>query len=171
MAGGLASRPIIVIDGPDEVYATAVAAVRLQGWSLTEGFETARMARPGGIRHGVVRTPEDAAGAVLAALGGEGLMVLVRAPAEVVDRLLDDLRHLGPVEHRRTIPGSSPAVADEGLAILGLLAAGCSLGEAATQLGLSRRTADRRLAEARRALGAERTAEAVARARRLGWLS
>jgi DNA-binding CsgD family transcriptional regulator len=171
MTGRLASRPIIVIDGGDESYSTAVAAARLQGWALTEGFKTAGPARPGGIRHGIVRTAEDAAGAVLAALDGEGLMVLMRAPAEVVDRLLDDLRHLGPVELRRTVQGSSPAVADDGLAILGLLAAGRSLGEAATQLGLSRRTADRRLAEARRALGAQRTAEAVARARRLGWLS
>jgi hypothetical protein len=37
-------------------------------------------------------------------------------------------------------------------------------------LGLARRTADRRLAEARRTLGVSRTTEAIARARRLGWL-
>ena len=37
-------------------------------------------------------------------------------------------------------------------------------------LGLARRTADRRLAEARRGLGVTRTTEAIARARRLGWL-
>ena len=55
-------------------------------------------------------------------------------------------------------------------AILGLLAEGQSLGEAADILGLSRRTADRRLAEGRRALGVERTTEAIARAQRLGWL-
>jgi len=55
-------------------------------------------------------------------------------------------------------------------AIIGLLAEGHSLGQAARLLGLSRRTADRRLAAARSALGAERTTEAVARAQRMGWL-
>jgi DNA-binding NarL/FixJ family response regulator len=55
-------------------------------------------------------------------------------------------------------------------ALLALLAEGLTLGEAAWQLGLPRRTADRRLADARRALGTDRTAEAIARAKRLGWL-
>jgi DNA-binding NarL/FixJ family response regulator len=44
-----------------------------------------------------------------------------------------------------------------------------TLGQAATELGLSRRTADRRLAEARLALGARRTTEAVVLARQAGW--
>jgi DNA-binding NarL/FixJ family response regulator len=57
----------------------------------------------------------------------------------------------------------------EARAILGLLAEGHSLGEAAHLLGLARRTADRRLLAARRALGVDRTTEAIARARRLGW--
>jgi DNA-binding CsgD family transcriptional regulator len=54
---------------------------------------------------------------------------------------------------------------------LSLLSDGFTLGEASARLGISRRTADRRLADARRALGAERTAEAVARARQAGWLA
>jgi len=49
----------------------------------------------------------------------------------------------------------------EGLRLLGLLVEGFSLGEAAGSLHLSRRTADRRLAAARRALGAATTAEAL----------
>lgn len=58
----------------------------------------------------------------------------------------------------------------DGRAILALLASGRTLGDAAVALALSRRTADRRLALARAALGVERTVEAVARARALGWL-
>ena len=55
-------------------------------------------------------------------------------------------------------------------AILRGLAHGKTLGQAAGELGLSRRTADRRLAHARRALGTDRTVVAVASARRRGWL-
>jgi DNA-binding NarL/FixJ family response regulator len=47
--------------------------------------------------------------------------------------------------------------------LLELLGLGLSVGEAASQLHLSRRTAERRLAEARVALGAATNAEAVAR--------
>jgi len=61
-------------------------------------------------------------------------------------------------------------VSDEWRHLLRLLADGWTLGEAASELGLSRRTADRRLDAARRELGTATTAEAVARARRLGWL-
>ena len=56
-----------------------------------------------------------------------------------------------------------PALCADGRAILGLLAEGATLGAAAATLHLSRRTADRRLAEARAALRVERTVEAVAR--------
>jgi DNA-binding NarL/FixJ family response regulator len=48
--------------------------------------------------------------------------------------------------------------------LLSLLAEGLTVREAATRLHLSRRTAERRLAEARAALGAATNAEAVLRA-------
>jgi DNA-binding NarL/FixJ family response regulator len=112
----------------------------------------------------------DAEAALLAALRGEGLIVHATAPRDVVDRLVDDLRRLGGVDHRIGTPDEAPRVSNEARAILGLLAEGHSLGEAAAILGLSRRTADRRLAEGRRALGTDRTTEAIARARHQGWL-
>jgi DNA-binding NarL/FixJ family response regulator len=74
------------------------------------------------------------------------------------------------VDHRIGAPEPPPVISSEARAILGLLAEGHSLGEAAATLGMARRTADRRLAEGRRALGTDRTTEAIARARRLGWL-
>ena len=45
--------------------------------------------------------------------------------------------------------------------LLELLAGGSTLGDAATKLDLPRRTADRRLADARAKLGVETTAEAI----------
>jgi len=122
------------------------------------------------VRTGVVDSHDAAASALLAALGGSGLVVHAIADRSVIDRLVDDLRRLAPVDHRIGEPAMGPAIGSEARAILGLLAEGHSLGEAADLLGLPRRTADRRLAEGRRALGVERTTEAIARARRLGWL-
>lgn len=62
------------------------------------------------------------------------------------------------------------AIDDDGRAILARLAVGRTLGAIARELHLSRRTADRRLADARIALGTQRTTEAVALALRLGWI-
>ena len=68
-------------------------------------------------------------------------------------------------------PDNRPAIDDDARAILARIATGRTLGAIARELGLSRRTADRRLADARAALGVERTTEAVARAQRFGWLA
>jgi DNA-binding NarL/FixJ family response regulator len=65
--------------------------------------------------------------------------------------------------------GAARPASDELGSLIALLARGMTLGQAATELGLSRRTADRRLAEARLALGARRTTEAVVLARQAGW--
>lgn len=166
--------PYTVVEaGPAGDAAAATATDRLvrEGWYLADGFDV-RPPHPRAVLRGTVSTPRDAAAALLAALDGFGLVVRAAAEPEVVDRLVDDLRRLGPVEHGPATPHAEPgpALHAEGRAILGLLAEGSSLGEAAHLLGLSRRTADRRLADARRALGVARTTEAIARAARLGWL-
>jgi DNA-binding NarL/FixJ family response regulator len=118
---------------------------------------------------GVVDGPDAAARALLAAISGAGLILETTADRATVDRLVDDLRRLGPVDHRVGEPAAGPNLDPEARAILGLLAEGHSLGEAANLLGLARRTADRRLAAARATFGVERTTEAIAQARRLGW--
>ncbi len=64
--------------------------------------------------------------------------------------------------------GETGAMPPDARALLSLLAEGVTLGEAAERLGMARRTADRRLAQARSAIGAERTTEAIALARRAG---
>ena len=60
-----------------------------------------------------------------------------------------------------------PLTADE-LDLLRAVAAGAHLGDAARDLHISRRTADRRLARIRTLLDADTTAQAVATARRGG---
>jgi DNA-binding NarL/FixJ family response regulator len=112
---------------------------------------------------------EAAVAAVLAAVRGADLVVTATAKRDVIDQLCDDLRRLGTVEHR-VEAAVRPAVtlsADE-RALLAALLGGASLGEAAAALHLSRRTADRRLATARRALGASSTAEALVLAAQAG---
>jgi DNA-binding NarL/FixJ family response regulator len=116
---------------------------------------------------GRVATRADAADAVLAAVGGARLVIDCVAPREVVDQLCDDLRRLGRLEHRVGAPAPSPLGSEE-QALLALLLGGATLGQAAQALHIARRTADRRLASARAALGVETTPAAMAAAARLG---
>lgn len=161
--------PLVVVEGSDRDLQLAAQELAASGWRVEDGF--AAPYRAGRVvRHGVVSSPALAAAALTAALAGQGLVVRVDAPRDVLDRLLDDLRHLGPVERRAGSVAATPQLEPEDRAILGLLAEGHSLGEAAALLGLSRRTADRRLARGRRMLGTRRTTEAIVQARRLGWL-
>ena len=108
---------------------------------------------------GRVVDEHDAAKAVLAAVSGARLVVEAAAARDVIDRLCDDLRRIGELDHR--LGGDRPALTAEERALLAELLAGAALGEAARTLHLSRRTADRRLASARAALGAGTTAEAL----------
>lgn len=116
---------------------------------------------------GRVATRADAAEAVLAAVGGARLVIDCVAPREVVDQLCDDLRRLGELAHRVGEEGAPP-LAPEQQALLALLLGGATLGQAAQALHIARRTADRRLASARAALGVETTSAAIAAAARLG---
>jgi len=169
------ARPIIVVEGPDDLFASAVGELASDGWQVSHGFASTptgvrdpRSGREG--RVGDVRTVADASAALLAVLDGAAVVIRACAPPDVLDRLLGDLRHVGRVDHRRASAAATPALDREARGLLALLAQGRTLGDAAAALGLSRRTADRRLAEARMALGVQRTVEAIAQARRRGWL-
>jgi DNA-binding NarL/FixJ family response regulator len=167
----LAERPLIVLEGPPMSSDRDAARLVALGYDLVEGFASARRASGQTVCRGVIASDADAAAAVLAAIAGHGLLVEARAERATIDRLLDDLRHLGPSVDHRIVEGHAGSPLDpESRSILALLAEGLTLGEASAELGIARRTADRRLAAARRALGTERTTEAVARARRQGWL-
>ena len=144
-----------MVEGSPSAFAAALGDARHSGHELIESFA----GRAGVVCCGEISDPATAELAMLAAVGGAGLIVRVTASREVADRLLDDLRRLGSVEHRLE-PARGPLTSEQ-RALLDLLSNGTTLGVAATRLGLSRRTADRRLAEARRVLGGATTAEAL----------
>jgi DNA-binding CsgD family transcriptional regulator len=161
--------PLVVVEGAPGAADREASRLRAAGHEVIDGFRPMLgRARPV-IRVGVVAGPADAGHALLAAIDGAGVVIEATADRVTIDRLVDDLRRLGPVDHRIGEPEAAPALDPVARSILGLLAEGHSLGEAAHLLGLARRTADRRLAAARGALGVDRTTEAISRARRLGW--
>jgi DNA-binding CsgD family transcriptional regulator len=151
-----------------ESLADAVRGRAHPGVHVIEGW-TASARRAPVLCVGRVETVEDAAAAVLAAVAGADLVVDAAADRDVIDRLCDDLRRLGTLDHRVGEPaGASALLTVDERAILAELLAGRSLGEAARALHISRRTADRRLASARTALSATTTPQALIRAQQLG---
>ena len=163
--------PLVVIEAANPGATThldrSVAAARDAGLEIREGWHE----RPGIVCVGWVHAEDDARRALVAAVAGAGLIVTTSAPRLIIDRLVDDLGRLGRVTHVTPDAPAPPRLDADQRALLALLAEGLTLGAAAEQLGLSRRTADRRLAAAKRALGALRTADALVKARRLGSLS
>ena len=155
---------VVLEQAPESAVREAAAELAAGGAQIVQGW---RATAGPVVCVGRVRTAADAADAVLAAVAGAGLAVAADAPREVIDQLCDDLRRIGEVDHR-VGPPSGPALAKEERALLELLMSGAALGEAARELHISRRTADRRLAAARTALGARTTAEALRLAARLG---
>lgn len=150
------TRLIVVVDSPPHV-ADALAAGRATDARIVEGWSGG----PGDICVGTVSAPEDAAAALLAAVAGAGLVVSVAGSNELTDRLCDDLRRIGPLEVLTPSSRRRPMRTRIERGLLELLAGGSTLGDAATKLDLPRRTADRRLADARAKLGVETTAEAI----------
>lgn len=73
------------------------------------------------------------------------------------EQLLDDLDRVATTEARHTV------ITDDQARLLRSLANGATLADAAADAGISVRTANRRLAEARRALDASTNIEAAAR--------
>jgi DNA-binding CsgD family transcriptional regulator len=151
------SRPLVVIEGSERAVAHAVRELEREGFRVVSGWRQDASI----VCAGAVVDAADAAEALLAAVAGAGLVVHARAERAVTDRLVDDLRRLGPVEHRTNEPESRPALTPDERRLLDRLADGQTLGWAAADLNLSRRTADRRLASARKKLGAATTAEAI----------
>jgi DNA-binding NarL/FixJ family response regulator len=112
------------------------------------------------LAHGVVADEPAAAAAVLAAVRGAAVAVGC-ADADLRDLLVDDLGRIGAVELEELGPDPLEALDAEQRALLEALAAGRSIVDAAAALFLSPRTAERRVAGLRHALGVRTTAEAI----------
>ena len=146
-------RPLVVVETGRAALDDARGELLAVGWSVSSA------PRAGDVLEIVVADDASAADAVLSAVAGQGLLVEATAHRAVVDRLCDDLRRLGRLDHRVE---AGPVLSQDQHALLGLLAAGTTLGAAAERLHLSRRSADRRLAGARDVLGADSTPAALA---------
>lgn len=140
-------------------------------WSLHAGWRPPRhgfaVTDARVVCHGAVLDADDAAAAVLAAARGAGIVAAVGPTPELAPRVFEDLSRLGTVQTLAAIEPVDDApdtlLDRESYALLAALAQGQTLGVAARSLSISPRTADRRLAAARRRLGVTTTAEALAR--------
>ena len=103
----------------------------------------------------VVDTPEVAAAVLHALARGADAVVMLR---------LDDASQFVEAAQRLAEVGApvAPVLADDQVELLELLADGHTLGDAAEKVGMSPRTAHRRLGAARAILGATSNAEAIA---------
>lgn len=154
--------PLIVVDAAESLDATA-DRLRSDGWRIADDLRAPPLDLARTVIRGVIDRPELAEAAVLVAAWGGGLLVAVDGLAEHArHRLLDDLHRIGPVDRSAAVPLATDPAENDGLRLLDLIAEGRSLGEAARELNMSRRTADRRLAAARAALGVGSTAAAIA---------
>lgn len=138
------------------------------GWQTREGFalpeagwdvSAARL-----VLFGRVPDLDTAQLAVLAAARGAGVVVIAEEQSETGRAVLADLSRIGPV--RTGAEGGEAAtdelpLSDEQRSLLERLGAGETIAAAAEAEFLSLRTANRRIAEARKALGVRTTREAV----------
>lgn len=152
----------IVLETADEL-ATVVAALQRAGHRTTDTWllpdDPWDLTDTGWFCCATVASLADAELALLAAVRGCGVVAAVDPSSELGEALLDDLERIGDVQRRP--PVTTPRLPADERRLLGLLAGGRSIPEAAGLLFISVRTAERRLASARRSLGATTTAEAL----------
>lgn len=138
------------------------------GWKTREGFALPEPAWDVSSRQLVLfgRVPDldTAKLAVFAAARGAGVVAICDPKGEVGRALRDDLARIGPLGADDGEPaeetGDSP-ITTEQAALLARLADGETIAAAASAEYLSLRTANRRIAAARKALGVATTREAV----------
>jgi len=158
---------------PSATDATSVLRrLARDGWLTREGFAVAEPGWDLGatklILFGRVPDTETVRLAVLAAARGAGVVAIVDPTGDVGRALVDDLSRLGPVyqdpDHEPEPDTESSVLSrliPEQRALLERLADGETIAAAAAAEFLSLRTANRRIAQAREALGVRTTREAV----------
>lgn len=157
------SPPVVLLDGPAELASFTPPP----GWTGQVGFDlppTPWDVAPARVLCvGTVRDAAAAAAAVEALSRGAGLAVVIEVTGAVRHRLIEDLHRIGAVTDDPTVPAlRAGGLDDDHRALLDALAAGATVADAARRLGMSRRTANRRLSEARTVLGVAGNTEAVA---------
>jgi hypothetical protein len=165
------TTPRYVVANATEATA-ALRRLARAGWHTREGFALTEpawdVAEQRLLLYGRVGDLDTAELAVHAAARGAGLVAIADTATDVGRALLADLGRLGPVtldpeaevtaEHE---DAGSNSLLPEQRALLDRLANGETIAAAAAAEFLSLRTANRRIAQAREALGVRTTREAV----------
>lgn len=162
------TTPRYLLDSPTDA-GTVLRRLARAGWNPREGFALPEANWDVSDRKlllfGRIADRETAELAVLAAARGAGVVVIADPGAEPGRSLLADLTRIGPVSQSTGEEPAQPAddlpLTAEQRALLDRLAAGETMASAATSEFLSLRTANRRIAQAREALGVRTTREAV----------
>ncbi len=161
----------VVANGTDATV--ALRRLARAGWHTREGFALTEPAWDVSgqklVLYGRVGDPDTAELAVHAAARGAGLVAIADAASDVGRALLADLGRLGPVSRDpeadlaidESAAAGPAALLPEQRALLERLANGETIAAAAAAEFLSLRTANRRIAQAREALGVRTTREAV----------
>lgn len=158
-----ATTPLVVVcDNPQDLPGAARTMTEA-GWAVRTGFtlpgEPWDLASRRWACQGTVGNDGDAVAATWALVRGCGLIVAV-SPGASPD-FLGDLGRAGQLERFTLTRGDDSGLDADETALLAALAHGLSMQQAAKQLHLSGRTAQRRLASARATLGVRTTREAV----------
>jgi DNA-binding NarL/FixJ family response regulator len=152
---------------------TALRKLARAGWHTREGFALTESAWDVTdqrlVLYGRVNDQDTAELAVHAAARGAGIVAITDASSDVGRAVLADLTRLGPVTRDPDTDIASEddkdtslgALLPEQRALLERLANGETIAAAAAAEFLSLRTANRRIAQAREALGVRTTREAV----------
>jgi DNA-binding NarL/FixJ family response regulator len=146
--------------------AASHAELRVAAWVPRDGFtlpeSTWSHAETRVVCTGTARDAGQSRAAVLAACRAAGVVVDVSVlPADLRDALVDDLYRAAPDPAPLPKPVTRLPLTLDQQDLLRQLARGLSVPAAARELYLSQRTAERRLGDARRALGVGTTIEAV----------
>jgi DNA-binding NarL/FixJ family response regulator len=153
-------RPTVVLAADDPAETARVLYERHRATALDDlPAKPFALAREGLLAYATLRDEHDCEAALVALARGVDLVVSVAVPEPHRAAFLDDLARAADVVAADRRDVSTRLSADQ-VALLEGLADGRTLTDMASALGLSRRTATRRVAEARRILGAETTVEA-----------
>ncbi len=163
------TAPLYVVPSGAEAT-TVLRRLAKGGWQTRSGFavtDTGWDVSAGKVvRYGRVSDSDTAALAVLAAARGAGVVCVCDPSSPHGLALSADLARIGPVgtdpaPEAESASNDGLAVTAEQAALLARLAEGETIASAAEAEYLSLRTANRRIASARKALGVSTTREAV----------
>lgn len=157
-----AARPPVRMVTADDLLHPERAAI-LDGWTVRQGFDLPTtpwdLARRRWVCIGEVTDQQGAEAAIGALARGVGLAIAIALTGDDRRRFEEDLARTG----RLVVGEGDPTLglSTEHTTLLDGLASGLSVTAAASRAYVSRRTANRRLAEVRSRLGVASTAEAV----------